>query len=145
MARTPTAAKRAAASPDDVDSTPMFAAIPGSDALPDLQQLMSLQATLAAQQITQMAQIASTVLSSLLDMQRQWLQQFEAGAAQATDAWLASNGEAAKPQPSYAALEPPTDTTPMGMLNNAQAAWTEWTRAWLNAVSHDMHAATGRE
>src|SRR6516225_7159895 len=98
MARTPTAAKRAAASPDDVDSTPMFAAIPGSDALPDLQQLMSLQATLAAQQITQMAQIASTVLSSLLDMQRQWLQQFEAGAAQATDAWLASNGEAAKPQ-----------------------------------------------
>ena len=94
-------------------SSPAAAVAHGNgDAAPEFQQLWGQQMSLAAEQFTSLAQIYNQMLSSLLDVERQWLEQWESSAADAARNWLAGG------------VAPP--------------AWAELTRVWINAVGHDL-------
>ena len=88
------------------------AAALNGDGAPELQQLWGQQMTLAAEQFTSMAQIYTQMLSSLLDVERQWLEQWESSAANLARGWLDRGG--------------------------APLPWTELTRVWIDAVNHDI-------
>ena len=88
------------------------AAVVNGDAAPEMHQLWGQQMTLAAEQFTSMAQIYNQMLSSLLDAERQWLEQWESSAADAARGWLERGA--------------------------APAPWSELTRVWIDAINHDL-------
>jgi len=105
-----------------------------------LQDLIGLQVTFAAEQFANMAQLSNQMFASVLDIERQWLEQWQSGAADLARGWIASNGALASPA-TRRALELPTDTSPIGLFNNTQAAIAEMTKVWLDAVTHDTQHA----
>ena len=110
------------------------------EAVSGLQDLIGLQVTFAAEQFTNMAQLSNQMFASVLDFERKWLEQWQSGAADFARSWIASNGALASPA-TRRALEMPTDTSPIGLFNNAQAALAEMTKVWLDAVTHDTQHA----
>lgn len=110
------------------------------EAVNGLQDLIGLQVTFAAEQFANMAQLSNQMFANVLDMERQWLEQWQSGAADLARGWISSNGALASPA-TRRALEMPTDTSPIGLFNNAQAALAEMTKVWLDAVTHDTQRA----
>ncbi|HEV8314746.1 MAG TPA: hypothetical protein VGQ23_16915 [Burkholderiaceae bacterium] len=110
------------------------------EAVNGLQDLIGLQVTFAAEQFANMAQLSNQMFASVLDVERQWLEQWQSGAADLARGWIASNGALASPA-TRRALELPTDTSPIGLFNNTQAAFAEMTKVWLDAVTHDTQHA----
>jgi hypothetical protein len=105
-----------------------------------LQDLLGQQMTFAAEQFTSMAQLSTQVFAGVLDLERQWLEQMQAGAAELARGWLQSNAALTSPA-TRRALEMPADTSPIGLFNNAQAAFAEMTKVWIDAVNHDVQHA----
>jgi len=120
-----------------LDQRPAGAATAEGDGLQDL---FGLQVAMAAEQFTSMAQLSNQMFASVLDIERQWFEQMQAGAAELARGWLQSNEALASPA-TRRALEVPPDTSPIGLFNNAQAAFAEMTKVWLDAVSHDVQHA----
>jgi hypothetical protein len=119
---------------------PAKPAAANDEAVNGLQDLIGLQVTFAAEQFANMAQLSNQMFASVLDVERQWLEQWQSGAADLARGWIASNGALASPA-TRRALELPTDTSPIGLFNNTQAAFAEMTKVWLDAVSHDVQRA----
>ena len=119
---------------------PVKPAVDSDEAVSGLQDLIGLQVTYAAEQFANMAQLSNQMFASVLDIERKWLEQWQSGAADFARSWIASNGALASPA-TRRALELPTDTSPIGLFNNAQAAIAEMTKVWLDAVTHDAQHA----
>src|SRR5207237_8776784 len=99
---------------------PVKAVAANDEAVNGLQDLSGMQVTFAAGQLASMAQLSNQVFASVLDIERQWIEQWQVGAAEVARGWIASNGSLASPA-TRRALELPTDTSPIGLFNNAQA------------------------
>jgi hypothetical protein len=105
-----------------------------------IQELIGMQIAAAAEQFANLAQFSTQMLTALLDVERQWVEQMEASTADMARGWLATNGTLTAPT-TKAALELPTDTSPIGLFNNAQAAMAEMTKVWVEALTHDVQRA----
>jgi hypothetical protein len=102
------------------------------------QQLAGLPIGFAAEQAARWAQLSSQVTANLLDVQTAWFKQFEAVATQWMSPLFARDGRVAPLGSAQDIVEPPEPNGPMDLLWSAQKIWSESTKVWLQAMSHDL-------
>src|SRR5207237_10632180 len=100
---------------------PVKAVAANDEAVNGLQDLIGLQVTFAAEQLASMAQLSNQVFASVLDIERQWIEQWQLGAAEVARGLIASNGSRAAPA-TRRAQELPAGNPPTGPFHDAQAA-----------------------
>jgi hypothetical protein len=101
------------------------------------QQLAGVPANFAAEQLARWTQLSNQWTAGLLDVQAAWFKQMEALAMHWLTPLFARNGriDLASAQD---LVEPAVPEGPMQALWSAQKLWTESTKVWLNAMSHDL-------
>jgi hypothetical protein len=108
------------------------------------QQLAGLPFGVAAEQAARWAQLSTQFTASLLDVQAAWFKQFEALATQLMSPLFARDGRLAPLGSAQDIVEPPAPDGPMQAWSSAQKMWSESTKVWLNAMSHDLQDASPR-
>jgi hypothetical protein len=112
-----------------------------------VQDLLGLQVAYATEEWARMMQFSSQMLASLLDVQAQWTRDMEAGAGAWLQGALPSGTPTAAPVlpllPDL--LRPPRAMGLVEAAQAAQAAWAGTTKAWLDAINHDLEATSGGE
>ncbi|HSW26995.1 MAG TPA: hypothetical protein VLJ62_29840 [Burkholderiaceae bacterium] len=106
------------------------------------QQLAGLPIGVAAEQAARWAQLSTQFTTSLLDVQAAWFKQFEAVATQLMGPLFARDGRLAPLGSAQDIVEPPAPNGPMQVWWSAQKMWSESTKVWLNAMSHDLQDAS---
>jgi hypothetical protein len=110
-----------------------------------VQDLLGLQVAYATEEWARMMQFSSQMLASLLDVQAQWTRDMEAGAG----AWLQGSLQGGMPTAAPVLptlpdlLRPPGAMGLVEVAQAAQAAWAGTTKAWLDAINHDLEATGG--
>jgi len=105
------------------------------------QQLAGAPIGFSAEQVTRWAQLSNQLAASLLDVQAAWFREVEAVVAQWLAPLVSSDGRIAFGS-AQDLVEPPTPAAPMQALWSAQKLWSESTKVWLNAMSHDLQGAS---
>jgi hypothetical protein len=106
-----------------------------SQAAADVQELVQLQSELATDNLARTAQAASALFNSWLDTESQLLEQAQAQGADLTRKLV--DEAPALPRNSNGADAAPA----LALLGNAQAAWTQMTQQWVDAVKNGAGAA----
>ena len=103
-------------------------------------EVLSLQVELAAVELARLAQMAEQLCVGLLDAQSRWMTDVEACAAHLARPWLGED-QRITVSAAEAVLDPSLDDiTPLGLMRATHKAWSEMTKAWLDAIMHDLQA-----
>jgi hypothetical protein len=105
------------------------------------QELLAYQMEIISGQLARWTMINEEIVAGLLDMQGLWMRDFEALAASQMRNWLGE--EAREPvRSAEAVLDLPQTTSPAEMVAAMQRAGTEFGKAWLRTLGHDLQAAS---
>lgn len=103
------------------------------------QDLWSRQAEYAGEVWTRLARSSVQFTGIVLDAQAAWLREVEARTAQLMQPWLDRDRQPvlASAQPLF---DPPQPVNPTQAVEAMQRLWSESTKLWFNAISHDLQA-----
>src|SRR5262245_2178621 len=102
------------------------------------QQLAGLPLGAAAEQAARWAQFSTQVATGLLDVQAAWLKEVEVAATRWMGPLFARDGRIVPLGSAQDIVEPPGPNGPLQMWWSAQRMWSESTKVWLQAMSHDL-------
>ena len=105
------------------------------------QRLAAVPIGMATEQAVRWAQLTTELTASLLDVQAAWFKELESAATQLLGPLFARDGRAALAS-AQDIVEPPGPNGPLQALWSAQKIWSESTRVWLQAMSHDLESAS---
>ena len=95
------------------------------------QDLMTLQADLTSASLARAAQNCTSLFTRLFDAEAQFVEQAQAQSSEMTRKLMENGPAHAKGNGNDASAN-----SPMALLNNAQAAWTQMTQQWVDAVKN---------
>lgn len=111
-----------------------------AEAAPDWPSLWAVQATLASTQWTQAMQDCSSLIERAMQIEARLVERGRADATRLSQQWLGGPEteapEAAGARPSSVLADAAEAGTPLAMLTQAQAAMSEMSRLWTQALYH---------
>ena len=107
-------------------------------------QVLALYFELFALEFVRLGRLADQMWAGIFDAQSGWLRDLEACAADVVRPWL-SHDERITVSAADPVLHPPLNLTPAGWLATVHRSWRELTKAWLDAVVHDLQDAATTE